>query len=575
MSVKRIAAVQIENIKGIKNATFDFRDFYPNMPVLGVAPNGFGKSSFAVAFSSLNTKRLELEKNHYHAGDANLPPSLRVTCAMQDGSTQDLEATATKNEIAKEFDVFVVNSQLKVRAVAKKQGQFTSASGTIEVNTIILINKIPAKIKLEYSTQAARMSFGASGKILPNIAEVLTNSKFLSRLVGIEIVKYGGAGVSKTLSEFKASANAVNGSVATILGALPDTVSTLPVLAEISALFIELGIDFGGPVPAALAAMQVADTWSLNKEDFRNAIKRAQYEVDKVILTEALAVLKGTWKKVKPTEEKGKLVVSFPSAHEISNGERDILTFVGMLLQASRKLQASQTLLIVDEIFDYLDDANLLVCQYHLTQLISKFKQQGRKLFVLILTHLQPGYFKNFKFSNQKVEHFSRSPSSSNLVEEIIFARADKTLDASLALHYFHYSPVNANLTTEFTSLGLDVNLAQSEDFHNHLFTQLNRYLENKSYDPISVCCAVRLKIEKKIYDQLAPPQKPEFLSTFKTTAKLDYASQYIDIPELYYLLGVIYNEVAHLRRRQDNHSGLFSKLSNLTVQHMIKEACS
>lgn len=575
MSVKKITAVQIQNIKGIKNATFDFRDFYPNMPVLGVAPNGFGKSSFAVAFSSLNTKRLELEKNHYHAGDASLPTSLRIRCAMQDGSTLELEATSTKNDIAKEFDVFVVNSQLKVRAVAKKQGAFTSASGTIEVNTIILINTIPPKVKLAYSVQAARASFGPSGKILPNIAMLLVNFEFLTRLNGVDIAKYGSAAVSNALSAFKEAANAVNGAAATILGALPDTISTLPVLAEISGLFGELGIDFGGPVPSALAAMQVADTWSSSKEEFRKAIKRAQYEVDRAMLTEALAALKSTWKNIIPTEEKGKLVVSFPSAHEISNGERDILTFVGMLLQASRKLQASQSLLIVDEIFDYLDDANLLVCQYHLTQLISKFKQQGKKLFVLILTHLQPGYFKNFTFANQKIEYFIRSPSSSDVVEKIILARADETLEASLAPHFFHYSPVNADLTTEFAMHGLDINLASSGNFHNHLFNQLDRYLKNKSYDPISVCCAVRLKIEKKVYDQLAPPLQPQFLSTFKTAAKLDYATQHIEIPDLYYLLGVIYNEVAHLRRKQDNHSGLFSKLSNLTVRHMIKEACS
>jgi len=443
------------------------------------------------------------------------------------------------------------------------------------VNTIVLVNTIPPKIKLAYSTQAARTSFGPSGKILPNIAELLANIKFLARMDEIEITKYGSAAVSIVLNKFKASANAVNDTAAPILGALPDTISTLPVLSQISELFAELGIDFGGPVPAALAAMQVADTWSSNKEDFRKAIKRAQYEVDRARFTEALAALKSTWKNVTPTEEKGKLVVSFPSAHEISNGERDILTFVGMLLQASRKLQASQSLLIVDEIFDYLDDANLLVCQYYLTQLISNFKQQRKKLFVLILTHLQPGYFKNFTFANQKVEYFNRSPSSSDVVEKIILARSDETLEASLAPIFFHYSPGHADLTNEFSQHGLDLNLALSENFRNHLFDQLNRYLSNKSYDPISVCCAVRLKIEKKVYDELTPSQRLQFLSTFKTAAKLEYAKQYIDIPDLYYLLGVIYNEVAHLRKRQDNHSGLFSKLSNLTVQHMIKEACA
>lgn len=46
------------------------------------------------------------------------------------------------------------------------------------------------------------------------------------------------------------------------------------------------------------------------------------------------------------------------------------------------------------------------------------------------------------------------------------------------------------------------------------------------------------------------------------TTKKLDFAeNNYITVPEIYYLLGVIYNEVAHLKNYVQNNSPLINKL--------------
>ena len=58
--MKSVDKIHIENIKGIENETFLF-SLIPYMPTFLVAPNGFGKSSIATAFNSLNRDRLKLD----------------------------------------------------------------------------------------------------------------------------------------------------------------------------------------------------------------------------------------------------------------------------------------------------------------------------------------------------------------------------------------------------------------------------------------------------------------------------------------------------------------------------------
>ena len=69
------------------------------------------------------------------------------------------------------------------------------------------------------------------------------------------------------------------------------------------------------------------------------------------------------------------------------------------LFRARAKLgEKEKSRLIVDEVFDYLDDANLLVAQHFLLELMKQFKDAGKSIYVVVLTHLDPSQFKRFRF---------------------------------------------------------------------------------------------------------------------------------------------------------------------------------
>lgn len=88
------------------------------------------------------------------------------------------------------------------------------------------------------------------------------------------------------------------------------------------------------------------------------------------------------------------LQVDFPHADELSNGQRDVMSFVVQLMDVQSKLKENKkNIVVIDEIFDYMDDANLITAQYYLTQYL---KLNKNNLYVLILSHLDPTYFKNY-----------------------------------------------------------------------------------------------------------------------------------------------------------------------------------
>ena len=68
-----LKVIEIDNIKGISNKRFEL-DISANKPSLLVAPNGFGKSSLATAFNSMNNTRIALHDDDLHSENpANLP----------------------------------------------------------------------------------------------------------------------------------------------------------------------------------------------------------------------------------------------------------------------------------------------------------------------------------------------------------------------------------------------------------------------------------------------------------------------------------------------------------------------
>lgn len=105
-----------------------------------------------------------------------------------------------------------------------------------------------------------------------------------------------------------------------------------------------------------------------------------------------------------------------------------------------------------------------------------------------------------------------------------------------ISAHYFHYSTEDIDEHAYLSSLGVGEPLHTSFGFYESAFDELDRYKNGLEYDPILVCCGVRLKIEKSAYEQLPAEYKNEFLHQFKTVSKLEYAKDKgIEIPETHF----------------------------------------
>lgn len=577
-AVKRIDHIEIKNVKGIAHKPLKV-SIWPNRPTILVAPNGFGKSSIAVAFGSLRKNRMELAKDQLHEGNEALAPLLRITYAEAAVAVATKDATAASNDISSVFDVAVLNSQLVSKAKVLKINGASIPQSSIEVEPITLISKIPAKAKLQYSAGAVRTQFGANGKLLPNLTPVLSKPKLLAEIGrAVDFSKALQVGQQAPLQVLRNRINSLVGTSAQIAAAVPaaELNAALAVrhIEQIVAAMKKCGIPFPSDLDYGLGAIQIHDLWAANKSEFRDAMEYAQYEEDLAAYEELFQTMRTTWKNIRPVDVKGALVVRFPRANQISNGERDVLSFIGQLLRARVQLRKENCILVVDELFDYLDDANLVACQYYLSNMLADFKAQGRQLFALIMTHLDPGYFETFVFSKQHIEYLQRAPVVTRAVEKIIVKRGHASIKTEISRAYLHHDPTPATLAAEFAALGLDAKLDDSTKFSAHVVGELQKYKSGAPCDPLAVCCAVRLEIERKIYAQLPVAEQTAFLTTHTTNAKLNFAVNVgLDVPEVCFLLGVVYNAALHIWENKDNFSPLASKLENRTIRQMVLSA--
>lgn len=574
--IKRMDKITITNVKGIENCVFDVQ-LIPNKPTLVIAPNGFGKSSITAAFGSLRLKRMELDKDERHKGDEDLHPTLKISYTMQDGSKIEKEANHTKNELAATFGVHVINSQLVSKAKKLKISGVNIVTSSIEVTPVVLIKNIPPKEKFSYTFAAAKAGFGKNGKVLPNISNLLADNRTMAKIWNyVDFTKQDQVGVKKAIKALQDEINAETGSSDKILASVGhetiQAVSAIDFVRGILTAFTESGLNHASQIEAILAALQIGDIHASDKVAFKKAGERANYAFEKAAYIEDFTALKGTWRNIQPKETADGLVIAFPKANQISNGERDIICFVAQLKKAKLQLKKNKAIiLVIDEIFDYLDDANLVACQYYLTQMIAELKSEGRQIFPLIMTHLNPGFFRNFTFSDQKICYLNKTPIADKSVESIISKRDDPTISDAISKHFLHFHSDDMDLSNEFHALGLPAGLAKASQFSLHCASHVQRYVEGKSFDPLAVCSGVRRQVEQSSFNLLAEESQEEFLSTHKTVNKLQFAQSVgVTVPEVYFLLAVIYNDAMHIRPNQDNFSGLGAKLANLTIKHMI-----
>lgn len=581
----KIKSIEITNVKGIGNHNF-ILDLIPNKPNLLVAPNGFGKSSFSIAFDSLKRDKIELADNHYHLKkDTNRPV---ISMVVEDGATTTLLANDTTNTITDVFDVFVINSQLTAKATLLRIGGTAIAKSSMEIAPTILVNTIPEKILFGYNFADAKRVFGSNGKILPNISHLLECAPFLFHVnKEISFNKFGQVRNSTAITAILTDIKVQSGNADQIknwiqVNKLADlkAVEELNKLAELIQHLDDKNIT--DEVDSFLAAFQIIDLDTKLGENFKKASKFVSYLDLKEEYTHIIKSVNSTRIDIKPKEDKKKgLIVEYPKAHEISNGQRDVLSFITLLLRARRNFRKRDCILIIDEIFDYLDDANLISFQYFITKFIEDMKAQGKNIFPILMTHLDPMYFNHFCFNKHKMKvvYLKDVATHPNVnILNLIKKREDVSIQSLADKHHFHFYPTPINLIKEFTALHLLPAWGESQRFHQTIDGEVVKYLNDQTnFCPLAICFGVRVKIESLLHSKITDLVKQQkFLDTHGTKKKLDYCEEIgLDVPEIFYLLGIIYNDRLHWREGLDIIKPVAIKLENLTIKKLIRDIFS
>jgi len=578
MAQEKIQSITIENIKGIDKKVFNL-DIIPNKASVLVAPNGFGKSSLAIAFNSLNRDKIKLKDDHYHKNDPNLVPKISLSIEKC-GSLTTLEADNSKNEISKDFSCFVINSQLYARG---KVSIYRTATATLGIEDIVLVDKIPRKAVFNYKYNSFKNHFGTNSKISPNINYLLSNKKLIISL--FEKKDFFDKAIStknqRIITTFIDKINALSPSISKdkILENIGSDLSDLQkntYLRAFADIIKNHETNETNEVSCYLSAIQFIWLYNNDKNGFKKVYEYYCYQVKKEKIEDILSTFNSTWKNIKAKEERNQLVVKFPPAKDISNGQRDVLSFISMLFKAREKLTKPSNILIIDEVFDYLDDANLVAVQYYITKFIDEMKKEGKNIYPLILTHLDPSYFDTLAFKDLKIYYLNQQQAQKCIhFENLLKNRNKDSIKEEVSKYLLHYHTAEINKRDDFKSLRLKETWGEGNNFKNYINEEVQKYLnDNEDYDPFAVCCAVRVKIEENVYNWLNKEEdKVQFLATHKTREKLDFAeSKGVSSPEIYYLLGIIYNEGMHWKNNYDNVTPIVTKLTNLTIKQMIKE---
>lgn len=575
--------IEIDNIKGIQHKRF-MLDITPNKPSILVAPNGFGKSSIATAFNSMNNRRIVLNEDDYYLEDSANAPRIFIEYQNQAGNILNLEATSTSNSICTELDYFVINNLTKPKGNASTFGGFANAKASLIIEDIVLVERIPDSIPFNYSFRVSQAKFGLNCRVLPNSNTALSNLKLVEKLSEnfLALQRANGQRIRERIETIIADINLQQGTALELLDWITanrlNDLKQIDYLNTIGNLINEFDIGYNSEAKSYLTAIQLVWLYNQDPTIFKNSCTYSNYRLDKQRFDNTLATFNCTWKNIRSSETRGKLVVKFPKTIHISNGQRDILSFISMLFKAKRNLNKPANILIIDEVFDYLDDANLTAAQYYITTFIKEFDTLGKRIYPLILTHLNPNYFKNFAFSNQKVYYLDKTTIqvSPHLIR-LIKNRENITIKDDLDKYLLHYDPGVISKRAEFRALSLPERWGEGTNFKLHLNNEVTNYLTNQPYDPFAVCGALRIKIEEIAYNQLqSNDAKTAFLATHKTRSKLEKAEEMgIVSPESHYLLGIIYNEGMHWKDNQDNVSPIASKLENLTIKKLIKDVFS
>lgn len=580
----KIRKIKICNVKGINEYCIN-TILQPNRPNILVAPNGFGKSSIATAFASIEPGGIKLSEDDAYNNDITNLPSLEIE--LTDDRT--VFADSQTNTIKNLFHICVAHNALKPGATAQHFNRRTIVKTYMDIKPTVLIQTIPQKVVYQYKYTQLKRNFGASSKILPNILSIYSNINALVQIEEkkeIDFNKFNLKRYNDSITEVIGRINALSRSTAV------DIIKQI----EDERMFDGLSIDFdklrkilkdtlqlNTNAEAYLAAWQYIEyrkeLGKLNKKALQYAkfIQKKAY-IDKTL--ENINPVKERFNIVSTIEDR-KLLIRWPKANQLSGGQRDSMVFISQLMECEFHHDGN-CLLVIDEFFDYLDDANIVAFQYYISTMIANFKKAGRLIFPILLTHLDPNYLKHFCFNESRLNVIYLQETKAKIkppMRDIVACREKIGIKDILDRYYFHYSGAlseELNFIEEFKQNGLNEAWAKPHMFHKKINRELRAYVYNEgTYDPVAVCLAVRVRIEELLYMHICPDNKEALIATHGTTEKLHFAMlNGVCFPETYFLLGIVYNHPLHeINENMDKPLGM--KLDNYTIKNMIRNLWS
>lgn len=576
----KIKSVTIKNIRGFQDRKINL-DMIPNKPSMLVAPNGTGKSSFAIAFKSLKPKSLQVDKDEIFSNNDTFMPELIV-----ETDTSLLVANPTKNDLSNDFAVYVINNQNKAKTITNNIAGTRVSTARMHVAPIVLIKNIPKDIVIQNTFIADNSLQGLVRGAIPSIDSLLNNKHFLEK-IDTSIIRPLVRQL-KPIDDFIVRLRTYTGKKFDIWRKIEN--QDIPLLSSVG--MVNDLMDYcreytQGDTEAVvyLKVIQLIKLYLKDKISFEKKIARSKYILERDSYKVLFSSLRNTWKNVQPKEVGNNFVIEIPDTEKLSNGERDIIVFLAMLQQARNTLKKQNNILIIDEVFDYLDDANLIAAQYYITGLIDEIKSKGCNIFPFILSHLNPNYFKSYTFKELKVYYLNpHKPMYSAKMEKLlnrrnILMQEDKRngtqtdLISKYMLHF--HEDYSQDMTITFDRKAELMPWKDIDVFKQYCKAETMKYLHEEDFDSVAICVWLRECIEKYIYGRLSDAEKPFLFDIHGTNNKIEFAEEKnIDCPEIFSLLGLIYNDNLHTdnKSRIDSRETLYSRLENNTIREMIRK---
>ena len=591
-----IQSVEIKNIKGFNHMGRSIPLCLKSGKInLLIAPNGWGKSSMVAAFNCLQNDSLLVSKNLKNRNHIDESSSLTLTI---DGHVYT--ADETKNEIAGVLSCQVIHCDTFVRTTTRRVGEARIPDGYLAIQSIDIPYRVKEKRFPSYSITKIRDEFGVNGKILINRKSLFSDVNFWLKLtdkVKNALNKMQAKYRKNLINKAIRSINHLTGNADTIRKRIVEK-GILDELESDENYKLIIDILYTNPQSEYDEFdffYQMNQLYINNWKEIKEAIAYAEFVSDKHKFTASIKAVNTTWDDmIVPKETRnGKLRVEFPHADQISNGQRDILTFTIRLMAFSVAMKKNKKyLLLIDEIFDYLDDANMVAAQYYLSGMIEHAKEtEGAELIIGIFTHLNPEHFRSFVFNKKLLNVIyigEVKPYSSANMKAFILLRQkldrnipeQKELYDKLSTYYFHFNPELKDLLKEahdyLPQQNFKTTWLKGDALLKHILGELNKYLsKSEVYDPYAVCMAIRIGLEKRLYDTLGEEQKESFLNKHDTKKKIAYAeSANVVVPENIQMLSVIFNEAAHLNtndKLEVQEKPIVYKLKHPVIRHIVE----